>query len=155
MDDKEKELHYLRERVGHLETINRWHMDALGMLTSMEEVHGDASLMRDPLKIFSSTRQYLKRIADFQLTAFLTVSDEDSSFSLADSDVLGDGAQLQAIIDNLIDKGEFAWALSQNRPVEVRSEHSSQRIILHVLTTRTRVRGMFLGIVADESMTFS
>jgi diguanylate cyclase (GGDEF)-like protein len=155
VDKKDQELHYLRKRVGHLETINRWHMDALGLLTLMEEVHGDASLLRDPVTIFASTRQYLKRVVDFHLTAFFTVNEEDSSFNLNDVDVAADAYGLNEITDNLIEKGEFSWALTQNRPVEVRSSVSPYRIILHVLTTKTRVRGMFLGIVKDEGMVFS
>ena len=138
--DNNNELNYLRKRVAHLEAINRWHLDALGMLTSMEEVHDDASQLRDPLKIFAATRQYLKRIADFHVSAFLTVNEEDSSFTLIDSDDAKGEYGLDEIVDNLIEKGEFAWALGQNHPVEVRSEFSSYRIILHMLTTRTRVR---------------
>lgn len=147
----DKELNYLRKRVGHLESINRWHLDALGILTSMGDVHGDVSQLRNPLKIFASTRLYLKRIIDFNVTAFLTVNEEDSSFTLTDSDDVNEEYDLAGIVDSLIDKGEFAWALGQNRPVEVRSAVSPYRIILHVLTTRSRMRGMFLGIVKEES----
>lgn len=154
-DNNNKELSYLRTRVEHLDTINRWHMDALGMLISMEEVHGDALQLRDPLKIFALTRLYLKRIIDFHVTAFLTVNEEDSSFSLIDSDDVNDEHDLEDIVDNLINGGDFAWALRQNRPVEVSSVFSSYRIILHMLTTKTRVRGMFLGIVQDETVAFS
>ncbi|MCW8918599.1 MAG: EAL domain-containing protein [Gammaproteobacteria bacterium] len=155
MDDNDKELHYLRRRVEHLEEVNRWHVDALGMLTLMEEVHGDASLLRDPLKIFASTRQYLKRVVDFPSSAFFTVNEADSSFRLADTDVAADIYNLHGITDHLIDTGKFAWAINQNRPVEVRSSLSPHRIILHVLTTKTRVRGMFLGIVSDEQLVIS
>ena len=154
--DKElDELNYLRERVGHLESINRWHMDALGMLTSMEEVHGDVAHLRDPRAIYASTRQYIKRIADFYASAFLTVDEEDSSFHLVDSDDSNDEYGITDIADSLIEKGEFAWALGQNRPVEVKSTVSPHRIILHVLTTKTRVRGMFLGVVRDAQIVFS
>jgi len=149
-DNNDKELNYLRKRVEHLEGINRWHMDALGMLNSMEEVHGDAAQLRNPLKIFASTRLYLKRIVDFKVTAFLTVNEEDSSFTLIDSDDVNEEYGLEGIVDSLIDKGEFAWALGQNRPVEVRSVVSPCRIVLHVLTTKSRMRGMFLGIFMED-----
>lgn len=154
-DNNDKELSYLRKRVEHLEVVNRWHMDALGMLNSMEEVHGDASQLRNPQKIFAATRLYLKRIVDFRITAFLTINEEDSSFTLIDSDDTKDAYNLTGIVDSLIDKGEFAWALGQNRPVEVRSGISSDRIILHVLTTKSRMRGMFLGILMAENSALS
>lgn len=153
--DSGRELAYLRKRVDHLESINRWHLNALGMLNSMEEVHGDATQQRDPIQIYSSTRFYLKRIAAFHVIAFLSVNEEDSSFSLVESDDEKDEYQLNTIVEELINKGEFAWALGQNHPVEVKSITSPHRIILHIITTKTRVRGMFLGIVKDESEAFS
>ncbi|MCW8826283.1 MAG: EAL domain-containing protein [Gammaproteobacteria bacterium] len=151
----ENELDFLRKRVEHLESVNRWHLNALSMLTSMEGVHGNAMQMRDPRIIFSTTRLYLQRIVDFDVMAFLAINEDDSSFSLIDSDDADNEFGLDEIIDNLINKGEFAWALSQNHPVEVRSEISPYRVILHMLTTKTRVRGMFLGIVKDVNTAFS
>jgi len=146
-----RELEHLRERVDYLESVNRWHMDALGMLTSLEDVHGDSLVIRDPAKIFSATRQYLKRTASFRIIAFMIINEEDASFELADSDAGRDKKWLLEVIDNLIDKGEFAWVLNQNRPVEVCCDGSPCRILLHVLATRARVRGMFVGVVDDAS----
>ncbi len=151
----DNEMSYLHKRVEHLESINRWHLDALGTLTSMQEAYGDVSQLRDPLKIFESTRFYLKWLVDFDVTAFLTVNEDDSSFSLITSDDLNREYDVENIVDNLIDRGEFAWALGQNHPVEARCAVSSHRIILHVITTRSRMRGMFLGIIKDKSALFS
>ncbi|OOZ39358.1 hypothetical protein BOW53_11930 [Solemya pervernicosa gill symbiont] len=145
----EKELERLGRRVEHLEAVNRWHMDSLGMLASMEEFHGDAREIRDPDKIFSITRQYLKRLAEFETIAFMVVEEEDSSFTLINSDVDPAISGLTITIDSLIERGEFAWALNQNRPLQV--VDGDQQLLLHVLATRTRVRGMFVGIIKKET----
>ncbi len=153
--DHSDDINYLRERVEYLESVNRWHMDALAMLISMEEVHGDATPLRDPMTIFATARQYLGRLADFSVIAFLTVDEEDSSFTMADPGEIPEGLDLNAIVDDLIEHGEFAWALGQNRPVEVKSRLGEQRMLLHVLTTKTRVRGMFLGLLQESGQAFA
>ena len=52
------QLQHLQERVEHLENVNRWHMDALGMLAAMGDIHGDANENRDPTNIYAMTRQF-------------------------------------------------------------------------------------------------
>ncbi len=145
----DQQLQVLQERIDHLENVNRWHMDALGMLVAMGEIHGDANTQRDPQKIYAMTREYVRRLADFAAVGFMAVNEEDSSFELVDDDSGGNSEHLERLIEPLIERGEFAWALSQNRPVEVRVEGGSERIVLHVLSTRTRVRGMFVGLLAE------
>ena len=44
-----------------------------------------------------------------------------------------------------IEKGNFAWALRQNRPLIVREQNSQSEIILHTVATKTRIAGMFVG----------
>jgi signal transduction histidine kinase/DNA-binding response OmpR family regulator len=56
------------------------------------------------------------------------------------------GAELERHIEN----GTFAFAISQNHPIVVPAALMGGRAMLHVLATRTRVVGMFLGIVGGR-----
>jgi len=138
------------ERVDYLERINRWHMDALEMLTSMGHMHGDASAQRDAKRIFTLTRRYLYRLLPFADTAFLLVDETEAAFVMADCEPAAVESELQMQVDALIESGRFAWALNQNRPVEISPEAGGQRLLLHVLATRTRVRGMFVGTLPSD-----
>jgi diguanylate cyclase (GGDEF)-like protein len=135
------------ERLEHLEKVNRWHMSALEVLASMGDMHGTGE-RNDPFHIFSITRRYLARFIDFEATAFLTVGQEDADFHLVDCLPRVSRAFIETELDRLITNGRFAWCLHNNRAVEVSSKDEGHRLILHVLASRTRVNGMFIGALA-------
>lgn len=152
-DSTDARIQQLQERIEHLEQANRWHVQALDMLASMGDMHGDASSNRAPQHIYSLARQHMARLIDFDVTAFLTLSDEDSSFELSDCQPGARFAEIQNEIDSLIEQGEFAWALNRNHPVILKSGATNQPVLLHVLASRIRVRGMFIAIMADGHKT--
>lgn len=148
---QDEKIHRMQERIEHLELVNRWHVHALDMLASMGDMHGDASRSRSPQHIYSVTRQYLARLIDFDITAFLTLNEEDSSFEVHDCEPRARFVEIQKEIDRLIEQGEFAWALNRNHPLVLKSSITNQPILLHVLASKTRVRGVFIGSMAGGS----
>ncbi len=144
----------LQDRVEHLEKINRWNMNALQILIQMSGVNSNNGLVRDTKAIFSVTKDQLNQLIHFEFTAFFTVDEQDSSFILTDFSNESEKDNILDIRDALIDNGEFAWALTQNRTVETDHNDKDKIILLHVLTTKTRIRGMFMGIT-KKPMTLS
>jgi len=147
-EDKQ-ELMQLRKRVDYLERINQQYISTLDTLNSLGDIHGNVKQKRSPQHIFSSTRQYICRLAHFDLTAFLMVNEENNSFEIDDCIPLNAQDELQDVIDQLIDRGEFGWALNQNRICEPQLRMDGRRILLHVLASRTRIRGMFVGVLNE------
>ncbi len=138
-------------RLEYLEELNRWHIFALDMVASLGELHEYSKESRKPPELFASTRQYLKGFLNFEATAFLTVDDEDSSFQVADCEPIEMKSIVQEELNEQISNGTFAWALNQNRAVVTRSETFDHTIILHVLATKSRIRGMFLGLLENRN----
>lgn len=147
----DERIHQMQERIEHLEQVTRWHVQALDMLASMGDMHGDASRSRAPQYIYSVTRQHLARLIDFDITAFMTLNEEDSSFEVHDCEPRARFVEIQKEIDRLIEHGEFAWALNRNHPVALKSDITGQPILLHVLASKTRVRGVFIGSMTGGS----
>lgn len=147
--DEKQELLQLRKRVEYLEKINQQYISTLDTLNSLGDIHGNVKQKRSPQHIFSSTRQYICRLAHFDLTAFLMVNEDNNSFEIDDCVPLAATDQLQQVIDQLIDRGEFGWALNQNRICEPQLRLDGRRILLHVLASRTRIRGMFVGVLNE------
>ena len=58
--------------------------------------------------------------------------------------------KIQAEIDQQIEEGTFAWALNQNRSLVVPARTFDSSIILHGLATRSRIIGMFVGILPND-----
>ncbi len=57
-------------------------------------------------------------------------------------------------------RGFFAWAIRERRGVTISSHDHSKQLILHVIATYSRIRGMFIGllpnkknIIPDKSLT--
>lgn len=148
-NDNKDEVRLLRQRVNYLERINQQYISTLDTLNSLGDIHGNVKQKRSPQHIFSSTRQYICRLAHFDLTAFLMVNEDNNSFEIDDCVPLNAEPELQQLIDKLINRGEFGWALNQNRICEPQLRLDGRRILLHVLASRTRIRGMFVGVLNE------
>ena len=55
----------------------------------------------------------------------------------------------------LIDNGTFAWVLREHRPVIVSSKDYRKRLLLRVMSTKSRTRGMFVGVLAQNEKDIS
>ena len=147
--ENKEELRILRQRVDYLEHINQQYISTLDTLNSLGDIHGNVKQKRSPQHVFSSTRQYICRLVRFDLTAFLMVNEENNSFEIDDCVPLNAQPELQVLVDELIDRGEFGWALNQNRICEPQLRLNGRRVLLHVLASRTRIRGMFIGVLNE------
>lgn len=137
----------LELRIEHLERVNSWHSHSLDILNSMGYMHGNAAENRKPQHIFRFTREHLNRVVNFHTSAFLDVREEDADFRLCNCQPLEHRDYIQRQIDHLINNGNFAWAINQNRTIELKSADGQHILLLHVLASRSRVRGMFIGLL--------
>ncbi|MCG5498797.1 putative bifunctional diguanylate cyclase/phosphodiesterase [Ectothiorhodospira variabilis] len=150
-DEAQPDVDYLRERVRHLEQASQWHHYAMDVLTSMTAIFGDHSQSRDVAAILESTHECVGRLLPLEDAGYYTVDDE-SSFHLSFRQAGCEGPELEAIVEQLIDEGMFSWALNQNHPVclpcpgnDDKEGARDDHLVLHVISSRTRIRGMFVG----------
>jgi len=137
-------------QIQHLEEVNRWILDSLEMVTSLGDFQSSINHDQDSAKILSAVCSQLNRLMPFNTTAFLLVDDSDLDFVLSDCQPASDQQQIQKEIDLQIASGTFAWALTQNRAVLVPSKRFGHALVFHVLATRSRVVGMFVGRLAID-----
>jgi signal transduction histidine kinase/CheY-like chemotaxis protein len=50
----------------------------------------------------------------------------------------------------MIEKGTFAWAIRERRGITISSHDHSRQLMLHVIATSSRIRGMFVGLLPDK-----
>lgn len=136
----------LTERVEFLEELYKKNMAALAILLQMNTVQEDERHSHAPETVFSTLSRNLTALVEFEVMAFFGVDEDDSDFVLNHCNVPDAVERVEAIKSQLIDNGMFAWALSQNRIVKIDHQFSEKSVFLHVLSTKTRVRGMFMGI---------
>jgi signal transduction histidine kinase/CheY-like chemotaxis protein len=133
-----------------LEEANRWTRDALELAVSLIDVQNHINPDQEPGPILTATRLHLKRLMGFRVLAFLTVDDADNDFIMADCDPDANRAVVQEEIDCFIADGTFAWTINQNHPVIVPTRYYGGHWILNALATRSRVVGLFIGVVTDD-----
>ena len=143
---------FLQERVQYLEEANRRYIAILEMLASSGDFQADLARAEGLHDIFQVTLAQVRRLIPFALTGILEAMN-DGSFELTSCDSDSCTIRLQEACDAAILDGAFAWALNRNQAVMVPAQGGGT-LLLQSITTRSRIHGMFIGQVADESATF-
>jgi len=97
--------------------------------------------------------ELLRRVVDmldFRYSGILLINDQTQDFQMAQVHPQDSGTILEWEAEGLIADGSFAWALRQTGPVFFLSSDRKHEILLHVLTTRTRIWGMFVGLLGSD-----
>lgn len=142
---KETDVKKLKSRIKFLESKNQWFFSAMEIIASMGDMHRDIPRSTDPNFIFTMARRYLNQLLNLKSLAFFLIHEDDSSFYLASGETDEENGRFQVELNHQIDNGTFAWALKQNRPLLVDSEPFNEKLFLHVLGTRSRIKGMVMG----------
>jgi signal transduction histidine kinase/DNA-binding response OmpR family regulator len=134
-------------RIEFLERQARLNLFGLDILASLGELQHSAHLSRDPHQILKVALNHVKRLVDFQVAAFYLVDEESSDFILKEVTPPANKELIQTEVDREIENGTFAWALNRNRAVVIKVPSHDHLLVFHVLASKTRVRGMFVGRV--------
>jgi two-component system, cell cycle sensor histidine kinase and response regulator CckA len=135
-------------RVAYLEEENRFTIDALEMAAAFGDFQSSLLRRREPLAIIKETESRARKLIPFETAAFYLVNEANGDFTLAHCEPELRRNFLQEEIDFLIETGTFAWALREKRAVWASSRDFQFQMVLHVAATQTRIRGMFVGVLA-------
>ena len=137
----------LQERVQYLEEVNRLMWDVLEKVASLADFKTTVKNLADESPILQEARERLQELIPFEATCFFLVDEDTAAFVPVHSSPEDYTELFRDEVKSLIQEGTFAWAIREARPIIVPFKSSQKRIILHVLTTVSRVRGMFVGLV--------
>ncbi|MBT6718412.1 MAG: hypothetical protein HOB18_12350 [Nitrospina sp.] len=138
-------------RIEFLEKQARLSLFGLDILASLGELQNSSHLGREPQRILKVALNHVQRLIDFEVVAFYLVDEESNDFILNEINPTSQKQSIQEEVDAEIENGTFAWALNQNRAVVVKASSGNHSLVFHVLTTKTRVRGMFVGRVLSQA----
>ncbi len=145
-----EQLRQAEGRVRHLEEMNRRVLDALDFVASLGDFQSSINPDQDTSAIMGATRANVGRIIALGTTAFMTDAGTDGELAIADCEPAEHRELLQREVERQIEDGTFAWALNQNRALVVPAKTSPANLVLHALATRSRVIGMFVGVLPGE-----
>jgi len=148
--NERKYIRYLEQRLQQAEEMNRFTPDALELAASLGDFQSSINKLRSTEVILDETAQRIQSLIPFKGVSFLLVDETTHDFVPVFSRPENSGSFFQQELDSLIEKGIFSWILRERRPVMIASESSSQKLILHVMATSSRIRGMFIGCLEDK-----
>lgn len=151
-DSKRDEL---EQRLKSLEQQARLTYDILEMAATLGDFQTSINKLQEPSDILRETTSRIQGFIPFLATAYYLVDERTHDFSQALCLPLEQQDHLAAEVDYLIDNGVFALALRENSPIHVHSRGGKQRLVLHSLSTSSRTRGMFVGLLGRTEHTVS
>ena len=131
----------------YLEENRLYVHNVLESALTLSDFQKDINQKSSPQKILEETQQRVRNLISFQATALFLVDEDNSDFVLSAYQPFHSRKEIEKEVDYLIDKGFFGWAIRERRGVFIESKEQSNRILLHVLATNSRIRGMFVGFL--------
>jgi PAS domain S-box-containing protein len=151
-------LENLEERLRILEDGRRFTIDALDMAASLGDFQSAVNHLQTSEAILKETDRRIRRLLALESSAFYLVDNGNQEFQLRrfdPSEPRRNSDFIASEVEFLIENETFAWALREKRPVIVSTRNGKRRILLHVLSTVRRIRGMFVGVFDEGGQTIS
>ncbi len=142
---------HLEKRLDFLEEANLFKMMALDLAKELGEFHSSMNKLETPDIIFEKCAARIRQIMEFRQIAFFLVDENNSDFQMFCCYPETEKESLEKEIDVLIEDGTFARALLEKGPVTAYSKDFQRQLLLHALSTVSRVRGMAVGVLEKNS----
>jgi PAS domain S-box-containing protein len=149
MTDQDR-IRYLEEQVEHLTREKRAVMDAIDLTANLSNFQISLNKIESPLLILRETAVRVRRTLDVNTISFYLVDEADSDFYLAYTDPEEESGNIENEVNALIEDKTFTWALGRTKPVIVSAADKKRQVLLHSMSTSSRVRGIFVGILATQ-----
>ncbi|MFP4127608.1 MAG: EAL domain-containing protein, partial [Desulfonatronovibrio sp.] len=149
--NNQNQIHKLEKRLEHLEEVNRFTLDALELAASLMDFHQSINELESPKVILEETCLRVARLIGFHDMVIYLVNEEDNDFYPAYWEPSNTGRNPGTDLNSLIEQGFFNWAMREKRPLTLATQTPGEHVVLHVISTSSRVRGMFMGIIRQDS----
>jgi len=143
------------ERVAYLEEMTRFALSALDQAAALSDFTMSLGKLDEPSAILRLCLERVGGLLPFSAMGVWLVDEEDSSFHPALCSPADGADGLRAYVDQCIENGSFAFALREKRAALSAKRKGKPRYLLHVLTTPSRTRGMFVARLADPALGLS
>ncbi len=147
--NKAEKLKRCEARVNYLEGNRRYIQNALEMALSIGDFQEQINQKATPVQVLREAEKRIRQIIKFRARAFYLVDPESSDFQLSLCEPVDLVEQVEKEMGFLIDKGLVAWAIREKKGVIIPSENYATQILLHIISTSSRVRGLFVGVFSD------
>ena len=140
----------LQARIEYLEENGRLIQNALEMALSLGDFQENINKGFDEEYILWEAEKRIRYLIPFEASAFYLVSEDQSDFNFSLCEPSEKKQFIEDQVGYMIEKGFFAWAIRERRGITIYSHDHSRQLMLHVIATASRIRGMFVGLLPDK-----
>jgi signal transduction histidine kinase/CheY-like chemotaxis protein len=141
----------LLARIEYLENHRRFIQNALEMALSLGDFQENINKGYGPEHILQEAEKRISQLIPLDTTVLYLVDQDHSDFRLAVCNEPRLRGFVENEVENMIEKGYFAWAIREKRGMFMTSRDHTRKFILHVIATYARIRGMFIGLLPHEN----
>jgi signal transduction histidine kinase/ActR/RegA family two-component response regulator len=145
VNDFTKDPEKLLTRIEHLEENRRFVQNVLEMALSLVDFQDNIVSSFGPENILEEAEKRIRYLIPFEATALYLINQDSSDLQLEVCNPLQSRELIAAEVEDLIEKGFFAWAIRERRGISIASSNRAKRLVMHVIATQSRIRGMFIG----------
>ena len=140
----------LQARIEYLEENGRLVQNALEMALSLGDFQENINKGYHVESILREAEKRIRYLIPFDASAFYLIDQDQSDFIFSLCEPSEKKHFIEDQVGYMIEKGFFAWAIRERRGVTISSHDHSRRLMLHVIATASRIRGMFVGLLPDK-----
>ena len=141
----------LLARIDYLEENRRFIQNVLEMAISLGDFQENINKGYGPENVLLEADKRISHLIPFEANALYLVNQEQSDFHLSVCNQKHLEPFIRDEVEHMIDAGYFAWAIREKRGVTISSRDHSRKFVLHVITTYSRIRGMFIGLLPEKN----
>jgi signal transduction histidine kinase/ActR/RegA family two-component response regulator len=145
VNDITKDPEKLLARIEHLEENRRFVQNVLEMALSLVDFQENIVNSFGPENILEEAEKRIGYLIPFEASALYLVDQDTSDLHPVVCNPLKARDFIAAEVEDLIEKGFFAWAIRERRGITIASRNRAKRFVMHVIATQSRIRGMFIG----------
>ena len=145
VNDSPKDPEKLLARIEHLEENRRFVQNVLEMALSLVDFQENIVNSFGPENILEEAEKRIRYLIPFEANALYLINQDNSDLQPAVCNPLKAREFIAAEVEDLIEKGFFAWAIRERRGITIASRNRAKRFVMHVIATQSRIRGMFIG----------
>jgi signal transduction histidine kinase/ActR/RegA family two-component response regulator len=140
----------LMARIAYLEENRRFIQNVLEMALSLVDFQENIINSCGPENIVEEADRRMRYLIPFESSAVYLVNQDTADFQPAVCNPPAARAYIVNELEDMIEKGFFAWAIRERRGIAIASKDRTRRLLLHVIATHSRIRGMFIGLLDDS-----
>ena len=131
-DPKEKSVQFIHNAIEFALTLGDFQKEVNSECTSKT--------------VTSETIERIGRLINFDSSAIYLVDEQTSDMQMSACAPTDAQNGLEDELAFMIENGFVAWAIRERRGITVNSKDGSRQILLHVMATYSRIRGLFIGV---------